>query len=57
MTETISKRPLTQLQHEIEEAEATAAKLEAERNAITKDISRRSPAAVFAARPVHAKAV
>ena len=38
--EITSKRPLTQLQHEIEEAEATAAKLEAERNAITKDISR-----------------
>lgn len=35
-----SKRPLTQLNHEIEQAEAEAARLEGERKEVTKDASR-----------------
>jgi hypothetical protein len=40
MPETPSKRPLTQLNHEIEQAETEAARLEAERAAIGKDVAR-----------------
>jgi hypothetical protein len=41
-TENPSKRPLTQLNHEIDEAEAEASRLENERQAVAKEVSRSS---------------
>src|SRR5215470_14346719 len=40
MPDTIPKRPLTQLKHEIQEAETTTAKLESEQREVAKDIGR-----------------
>jgi hypothetical protein len=42
MPELSAKRPLTQLNHEIEAAEAEAARLESERRAVAKDVGRAS---------------
>src|SRR3954470_4846143 len=40
MTESIAKRPLTQLNHEIEQAESDVARLDGERKSVAKDASR-----------------